>query len=364
MADRYLMDGNKLLWHLDRVNDWLNGKRIVPIHIDVGLSKGCNIRCEYCFGVLQGNFYKKGAERYFPREALLRYVREAGEVGVRSMGFIGEGEPLLNPHVYEAIVEAKRSAVDVSMGTNGILLDTGKDGQTALEHLTWLRFNISAGTYEAYLRVHRSKDFAVVCEKIRFCVDMKKRKDLNITIGLQMVLTPTNVDQVVPLAKLGKELGVDYLVIKQCSDTVESELGVFNKFEQYDNFYDILKEAEAITTPTYNVIVKWKKIGNKGSRIYGQCLGVPFLLYSSGDGRLYPCGMCFDSERGMEEEYRMGDLTKQSFKEILNSERYWEVVKKVQDKIDVTKCYSNCRTHSINEFLWQLKHPPEHVNFV
>ncbi|KPK96589.1 MAG: radical SAM protein, partial [Omnitrophica WOR_2 bacterium SM23_72] len=89
MTDKYLMDGHKLYWHLDRVRDWLEGKRIVPIHIDVGLSKGCNIRCEYCFGVLQGNFYKKGAEFYFPREPLLRYVREAGEAGVRSMGFIG-----------------------------------------------------------------------------------------------------------------------------------------------------------------------------------------------------------------------------------------------------------------------------------
>ena len=72
MADKYLMDSHKLTWHLDRVRDWLEGKRIVPIHIDVGLSKGCNIRCEYCFGVLQGNFYKKGADIFFPREALLR----------------------------------------------------------------------------------------------------------------------------------------------------------------------------------------------------------------------------------------------------------------------------------------------------
>jgi len=34
-------------------------------------------------------------------------------------------------------------------------------------------------------------------------------------------------------------------------------------------------------------------------------------------------------------------------------------------KINVhKKCYSNCRTHAVNDFLWQLKHPPEHVNFV
>jgi len=360
MADKYLMDGHKLLWHLDRVIDWQKGKRIVPIHIDVGLSKGCNIRCEYCFGVIQGNFYKKGAEVYFPREPLLRYMQEAGEMGVRSMGFIGEGEPLLNPFVYEAITVAKNSGIDVALGTNGILLDTGQRGLEALKNLTWIRFNISAASDEAYRRIHRSNEFQTVVEKISFCVREKKEKGLLVTIGLQMVLTPSNVDQVIPLAKLGRKLGVDYLVIKQCSDTQESRLGVYSQLDAYENFSEVLKAAEEQSTDDYSVIVKWKKITNMGKRNYRQCLGVPFLLYSSGDGRIYPCGMFFDIR---EEEFRMGDLTKQSFREILESERYWEVVKKVQE-LDVTKCYSNCRTHSINEFLWALSHPPEHINFI
>ena len=361
MTDKYIMDGHKLYWHLDRVNDWLHGRRIAPIHIDVGLSKGCNIKCQYCFGVLQGNFYKKGSEVYFPRESLLRYVKEAGELGVRSMAFVGEAEPLLNPHVYEAIVEGKKAGVDIALGTNGILLDVGKSGEEALGHLSWIRFNISAASEEAYKKIHASKDFSTAIEKIRFCVRVKKKKNLGLTIGLQMVLTPPNVNQVIPLAKLGKELEVDYLVVKQCSDTVENALGVFDRLGEYDNFLEILKEAERISSKGYNVIVKWGKITNKGKRNYNQCLGVPFLLYSSGDGKLYPCGVFFDFR---EEQYQMGDLVKQSFKEIIESDRYWEVVEKVK-QIDVHKeCYANCRTHCINEFLWKIKHAPEHVNFV
>lgn len=355
------MDGHKLLWHQDRVLEWANGKRIAPIHIDVGLSKGCNIKCEYCFGAIQGNLYKKGSESYFPREALLRYVKEAGESGVRSMAFIGEGEPLLNPHVYEAIIEGKKAGVDIALGTNGILYNTGNAGEEALEHLSWIRFNISAASQEAYLRIHRSNEFTTLIEKIKFIVATKRRKNLGITIGLQMVLTPTNVDQVVPLAKLGKELGVDYLVIKQCGDTVENYLGVYNQLDKYATYADTLKEAESLSYNDYRVIAKWNHITNKGIRNYSQCQGTPFLLYSSGDGKLYPCGMFFDEN---EEEYRMGDLVKQSFAEIIQSDRYWEVVEKIK-KINVhTTCYSNCRTHSINEYLWQLKNPPEHVNFI
>lgn len=361
MKDKYLMDGHKLLWHLDRVSDWQRGKKIAPLHIDVGLSKGCNIKCHYCFGELQGNDYRKGTLVYFPRKALLRYVKDAGDVGVRSMAFIGEAEPTLNPHIYEAIIEGKKAGVDMSVGTNGILWDDGVEGEKALEHLTWIRFNISAASDEAYRRLHASKEFNTFVKKVNFCVETKKRKKLPVTIGLQMVLTPVDVDQVVPLAKLGKELGVDYLVVKQCSDTVENQLGVFKRLKEYDNFREILKEAETVASPDYDVIIKWGKIGNQGSRGYTTCFGAPFLLYSSGDGKLYPCGMFFDHK---EEEYRMGDLVKQSFKEILASDRYWEVVEKVK-QIDVKGCYSNCKTHAINEFLWQVqKKNPPHVNFV
>lgn len=374
MTDKYFMDGHKLPWHLDRVKDWLSGKRIAPIHIDVGLSKGCNIKCEYCFGVLQGNFYRKGSDVYFPREALLRYMKDAGEIGVRSMAFVGEGEPLLNPHVYEAIIEGKKAGIDIALGTNGILLDTGVVGEEALKNLSWIRFNISAASDEAYRRVHNSTKFSIAIEKIKFAVAAKINNNLKLTVGLQMVLTPNNIDQVVPLAKLGRELGVDYFVIKQCSDTVENALGVYKTLNDFDNYESILKEAENISSDDYNVIAKWNKITNKGERNYERCLGVPFLLYSSGDGKLYPCGAFFDDK---EEEYRMGDFVNQSFKEIIESDRYWEVVEKVK-QIDVrNECYSNCRTHCINEFLWDLKkgntsldncepvgHPPEHINFI
>ena len=61
----------------------------------------------------------------------------------------------------------------------------------------------------------------------------------------------------------------------------------------------------------------------------------------------------------------MGDLTEMSFREIFESDRYWEVVTRQSCTVDVHKeCYSNCRTHKINDFLWTAKHPPAHVNFV
>ena len=361
MADKYIMDGCKLAWHPDRVSKWMRGERIVPIHIDVGMSKGCNIRCSYCFGVLQGNFYKRGAEKYFQREPLLNYIREAGELGVRSMGFIGEGEPTLNPNLADAIFAARNGGIDPSLGTNGVLFPQDYTGEGMLECLSWKRFNISAADDAGYRKIHGSKKWGDFLSAVKFCVATKRRKNLPVTIGFQSVLTPGNAPQMVHLAKLGKQLGVDYHVIKQCSDTIESDLGIYNRFSEYQSMGEILHYAQAETEGNYNVIVKWKMIGNEGARDYHQCLGAPFLLYSSGDGRLYPCGAFFDGDH--EEEYRMGDFYKMGFKEIWESDRYWEVVEKVKH-IDVEKCYANCRSHYINDYLWKIANPPEHVNFV
>jgi hypothetical protein len=176
-----------------------------------------------------------------------------------------------------------------------------------------------------------------------------------------MVLTHKDVGEVIPLAKLGRELGVDYFVIKQCSDTVESALGVYDKLSLYKNYKNILKEAEGLSTENYNVIAKWQKIMGEGKRDYENCLGVPFLLYSSGDGKLFPCGAFFTEKYW--DKFLMGDLVKDSFKDIIKSDRYWEVVERVR-KMGVKKCYVGCRTDAINSFLWKLKHPPEHVNFI
>lgn len=362
MTDKYLMDGHKLYWHTDRINEWLDGKRIAPLHIDVGLSKGCNIKCHYCFGVMQGNFYKKGSDFYFPREPLLRYMRDAGKMGVRSMGLIGEAEPTLNPHLYEAIIEGNKAGIDMALGTNGVLLDTGKQGTKALEHLEWIRFNLSAASDEAYRRLHGSKEFSTLMKKIKWVVNKKKEKNLGLTVGLQMVLTPQDVDQTVPLAKLGKELGVDYLVIKQCSDAQDNTLGIYERLDEYDDYGAILTEAEKQSSDTYDVIAKWKKIGDKGKRDYDHCIGAPFLLYSSGDGKIFPCGMFFEEKWW--KKFLLGDLIKDSFIDIINSDRYKEVIDRCA-KIDCHSfCYSGCRTDAINSFIWKIKHPPNHVNFV
>ena len=55
-------------------------------------------------------------------------------------------------------------------------------------------------------------------KNIRYAVELKQKLKLDVTLGIQMVLTPDFKDEIIPFAKLALDLGVDYGVIKHCSD--------------------------------------------------------------------------------------------------------------------------------------------------
>jgi MoaA/NifB/PqqE/SkfB family radical SAM enzyme len=363
-----ILDGQKLAWHKERVDAWLKGERIAPITIDCALTRCCSYRCVYCYGMLQANDEKK-----MTRDVIFRFLDDAAEIGVKAVSFVSDGESTCSPHFYDAVLRGKANGLDMAVGTNGVLLKEERL-EEILPALTYIRFNMSAAEPNRYAQIHgcNERDFDQVCRIIRESVRIKKEKSLNVTIGLQMVFLPNFVDQVIPLAKLGKSLGVDYLIIKHCSDNEEGALGV--DYLKYLDCVDVLKAAEGFSEGEYMVAVKWSKILSEGKRRYFSCFGPPFIMQFSGSGLVAPCGMLFNTKYA---KYHIGNIAEKSFKEIFNSERYWEVLKLIaSDQFDArSMCGTLCLQHKVNEFLWDLKHdkamletplgqPPAHVNFI
>ncbi|RKY31190.1 MAG: radical SAM protein [Candidatus Omnitrophota bacterium] len=363
-----ILDGHKLLWHKERIEAWLKGERIAPITIDCSLTRRCTYRCIYCYGQLQANDEKK-----ITRDVIFRFLDDARDIGVKAISFVSDGESTCSPHLYDAIIRGKENGLDMALGTNGYLLKTEKL-EEILSALTYLRFNISAGDEKNYSRVMGCKGecFKKVYNTIKESVRIKKEKKLGVTIGIQMVLLPEYSDQIIPFTKLGKELGVDYAVIKHCSDDEVGSLGV--DYSKYFGLVDTLKGAESFSSPGYLVKAKWSKILSEGKRRYIQCYGPPFMMQFSGSGLVAPCGMLFNTKY---KEYHIGNIAEKPFKEIYKSEKYWQVIQKLaSDKFDArSMCGSLCLQHKVNEFLWDLKNgkakldkpqgePPLHINFI
>lgn len=364
-----ILDGHKICWHPNRIESWLKGERIAPITIDWALTRACNMNCIYCYSQLQEN-----VREVLTKEHIFRFLDDAAEIGVKGISFISDGESTCSPYFYDAVKHGHENGLDIGVATNGLLLKKEKLKEL-LPCLTWLRFNISAGEPKRYAEIHgcKEEDLTKFKEIASECVKVKKKYNLDVTIGLQMVLMPEFKDQIIPLTKLGKEIGVDYFVIKHCSDDEFGSLGI-----DYEKYFDPkliaeIKKAESYSTDKYLVKAKWSKILSYGKRKYKQCYGPPFMIQLSGSGLVAPCGMFFNDRY---KKFHIGNIAKKSFKEIWQSERYWEVMDYIaSDKFNAqTDCGCLCLQHKINEFLWDLKHgaqlpknsgkAPQHINFI
>ncbi|HLC96132.1 MAG TPA: radical SAM protein [Candidatus Nanoarchaeia archaeon] len=366
--ENIILDGHKLAWHKDRVDAWFRGERIAPITIDCSLTRACTYKCTYCYGMLQANDIKR-----MTKDVIFRFLDDAAEIGVKAISFVSDGESTCSPHLYDAILRGKSNGLDMALGTNGYLLQDERL-EKILPAMTYLRFNISAANAKRYTEIHvcEKEAYSKVINTIKESVRIKKKNKLDVTIGMQMVLLPAFADQIIPLAKLGKELGVDYLVIKHCSDDEMGSIGV--DYSKYNDMVDVLKQAETYSTDNYLVKAKWSKILSGGKRKYSQCYGPPFIMQFSGSGLVAPCGMLFNDRY---KKYHIGNIADTSFKELWKSERYWEVVNLIaSDKFNAkTMCGSLCLQHKVNEFLWDLKQNeipleeptsphPMHSNFI
>lgn len=357
------LDGTKMLWHMDRViAHFDNGERVAPVHIDMGIAKFCNIRCVFCYGL-----YQQMQKTFIQKDVLLQTMRDAGEIGIRSIAFIGDGEPTMNPHFYEGLREGKKSGLDMSCSTNGILVDSDEKRTAILESCIWMRFCLAAGTKEGYKQFHNSNRFDDVVNNMARLVELKHKKGYDCDVGLQAVFVPGIMeDEMIEEAKLAVKLGVDYFVIKQCS-LPDGNLRVGDisfDVKKYDEQKTIeaLQKAESLSTSQTKIIPKWNVINQKGVRDYEGCPSIPFITEMSGNGDWYPCGFMFGDKHQFD-EFRFGNVHQTRLKEIWKSERYWDIVRKMK-RYDVQQdCKGCCRQDQANRFLDNYLNKPRGVNF-
>ena len=316
-----ILDSHKLSYHYDRVEAWENGERIAPVSVDMALTRACGAMCSFCYAMVQ----EPQERASIKTKDALNLLDDFAAIGVRGVSLISDGESTLSKAYVPFIQHAAEVGVDVGNATNAWEWEPEKIEQV-LPFLTWVRFTVAAGRPESYARImykgpEHKRVFDRAMEHIRYAVDLKKRNNLKVTLGIQMVLMPEFRDEIIPFAKLAVELGVDYGVIKHCSDDEFGTLGV--DYEKYEDMYALLKQAEAISNEQTKIIVKWDKIKDKGKPSYKRFFGPQFLLQISGSGLVAPSGMFFNARYS---KFHMGNFSDERFIDIFRSERYARIM--------------------------------------
>lgn len=354
--DKFRIDSHKLMFHVGKVADWSEGKDIYPIYAEISPAGSCNHRCTYC--ALDYMEYKP---RFLPSDILKTRLTELGRLGLKSVMYAGEGEPFLHKDIASIINHTKASGIDVAITSNGALFDPEMSSAT-LASITWIKISFNAGTSQTYAKIHRTKerDFDRVLSNITEAVRIRKERGLSSTIGIQMILLPENAHEAVALAKIAKDIGADYLVIKSYSQHLKSITKQYEGFA-YKDFYSLNDELQKVSTDSFRVVFRenaMKKLEEK-KRAYDVCRALPFWTYIDAGGGVWGCSAYLGDGR-----FYFGSILENTFEEIWKSGKRKEVMRFVAEKLDIKDCRRNCRMDEINRYLHELKHPSPHVNFI
>ncbi len=364
MSDKYSIDSHKLILHPVRVakwyeakDDWDKLKKIYPIYVEISPYGGCNHRCTFCALDYMG-YENIGLEF----DVLKDTLSDMAKNDVKSVMFAGEGEPLLFKDLDLIVEHCSKVGVDTSLTTNFVPANK-KATQRYVENCSWIKVSLNAGTAKTYAEVHQTKeiDFHRVIENLKNALEYRKENNLKCTIGVQMLLLPENKDEAVILAKKCKALGVDYLVIKPYSQHLSSETTKYADID-YSKMLDVQEEVESISDDKFSVIFRantMKKYVEK-KQPYDKCHSTPFFWgYIAADGKVFGCSAYLGKD-----EFCYGNIYDESFSAIWEGEKRKNSYNYVKNELDIKNCRVNCRMDEVNRYLWRLKNPQEHDNFI
>ena len=316
-----ILDSHKLSWHYDRVAAWEAGERIAPVSVDMSLTRACSAMCSFCYAMMQ----ESQARSSIKESHALNLLDDFAEMGIRSVSLVSDGESTISKAYVPFIQHASKLGINIGNATNAWEWEPEKI-EAVLPYMTWIRFTVAAGRPESYAKImYKGPEHTHVFDRamshIRYAVELKKKKNLSVTLGIQMVLMPDLADEILPFAQLGVDLGVDYAVIKHCSDDEQGTLGI--DYSQYEALHPLLEQAEAMSNDKTKVIVKWSKINDGDKPTYQRFYGPQFLLQISGSGLVAPSGMFFNARHS---KLHIGNFTEERIKDIWKSDRYWRVM--------------------------------------
>ncbi|MCP4679648.1 MAG: radical SAM protein [Deltaproteobacteria bacterium] len=354
--DKYRIDSHKLIFHPARTAQFFETGDCYPLYVEVSPTGACNHRCRFCALDFAG--YQK---RQLDAALLGHRLEEMGRLGVKSVMYSGEGEPFLHPELSDILVWTKRAGIDASVTTNGVLIKL-QELDSILANTSWIKISINAGQEETYQRIHRTKksDFEQVFANLAAAAERKEQRGYDCTLGMQLLLLPENAKEVTTLAKRARDAGADYLVVKPYSQHPQSQTTEYQDCN-YENYSALAEELSTYSTENFDVIFRGNAMEkwDGGERTYNRCLGTPFWSYIDAGGNVWACSMYLNQG-----QFLFGNIAEHSFEEIWQGEKRRSVLEHIHHHLDATECRTNCRMDEINNYLWRIKHPLPHDNFI
>lgn len=351
----------KIHANVDRVIEHIETGYTAPILVEVDPSNACNHACSFCLSSYIHFEKYKGTETFdrsmMSEEVLMNLCKDFVKMGVRAINWTGGGEPTLNKHLKEAIQYCGQNGIKMGMFTNGTLFDKWDMYETLVEHMTWVRISVDAGTKETYNGVRRARgnqDWDGMVYNLSKLIEVNNKSDKKIDIGVGYVISPDTYKEIVDFANFFKDFDLSYCQYKP-EIVIREDGGQQRSLEFWKNeVQPRLEEAKSILGDKYQVNgYKFEDLAmdrEKFGRHYKKCLGSQVSPCVGADGHVYVC----TNHRGWK-QYSYGNLYETSFEKIWSDlSRRQEVMHLIEEVECFKNCTKLCKPHESNKAMWDI----------
>jgi radical SAM protein with 4Fe4S-binding SPASM domain len=264
----------------------------MPVSVSVELTNNCNLRCPQCFSGSGQMLRKRG----FMEVDLFKRVMQDLDPYLYNVNLYFQGEPMLHPLFFSFLPDSQKTNTVVS--TNAHFLSEDSSARIVRSGLRKLIISLDGLDQETYSEYRVNGDVKKVIEGVRNISAAKKRYSSSLKIELQFLVNKFNEHQVPAIRTLAKSVHAN-LSLKSMQIIDKADISSWLPSKQRFRRYRLEGGAYELK-----------------SSLPDRCARLWFNPVITWDGKVVPC--CFDKDA----EYIMGDLKKDSFREIWEGPKY------------------------------------------
>jgi len=346
----------------------LMGKEVAytgPFHVTVDVTRRCNLNCIGCRYHSQAieNIQSPGNQKVLDIDPLLfkNLCRELAALGTKAIDLSGEGEPLVNKDLFQLISVAKTTGLDVTVFSNGTLLDSQHIESLINSQLDRLKVSLWGSTKDVYESNYPGTNpdyFDRIVDGLKRLASAKqKHGSLKPAVIVHHPINRNNYRTLEEFVALAHKTGCDGVSFSPLKTRRGGLISVSLQPEEEKEVLSCLSslQSKASTLGLKNNIkdtLRRYEVGEAVWRMFPCYVG--FLMTRvKVDGTIVPCNPC---------NLPMGNLNESSFQKIWNNDAYREFRQQTSTRQGLAAmephcdcgycCYlnDNCRVHRV--FKW------------
>ena len=332
----------KIVWFRQKLESLRDNIITPPIYVRIKPTNKCCHKCPFCIYRSKniGLHEIMKESDVLSKDKLFEILDDFKDMGVKCVTYSGGGEPLMHPNIVEVLEKTKNNNIDLSILTNGQLLNN--DRAKSLANAKWVRVSMDYCDENSFINSQRGTK-QMYNQIISNIENFNKIKDSNCELTVNYIITKENKATLTKAAKLLKSIGV--------SNVRYSPVEVKNFIEYHSKIKNgvlsLLKSTKKLLeTNNFKIYDSYNITPAVFERIYTKCFIMQIIPVIGADGLVYNCHNKSYSQDGI-----IGSIKNQTFKKMWFSE---ETKKHFSIFNPQIHCNLKCANDNKNIFLHEI----------